>query len=338
MKSCIPVIIAVILFVRPAAGQDQSRDPRVDQAVSRALSFLSKQQNQDGSFEGGGPKVAMTGLTLMAFLADGHTPDVGRYGDAIRASTDYLLSIAREDGYFGRVDGSRMYGHAIATLALAELYGVETSLQNRERIRASLAKSIALILDAQRVKKDAPHAGGWRYEPQSVDSDLSLSAWNLLALRACANIGFSIDKDSIDHGATYVRQCYRDQQHGFAYMPGSEATASMTGVGLLTLYLIDPNEKSIADAISFLGQNAVTDDTRFPYYASYYVTQAAYQAGGATWPTLWARTRDWLLPKQQPDGGFPISRTAEEPGRVYATSMAVLTLAIPYRLLPIYQR
>ena len=60
-------------------------DPRVDQAIARALGFLGKQQNQDGSFEGGGPRVAMTGLTLMAFLSDGHTPDVGRYGDAIRA-------------------------------------------------------------------------------------------------------------------------------------------------------------------------------------------------------------------------------------------------------------
>src|SRR5213078_1205374 len=131
---------------------------------------------------------------------------------------------------------------------------------------------------------------------------------------------------------------YRDQQHGFAYMPGSDATVSMTGVGVLTLYLIDPNQKSIAEAIPFLVANSVTDDTRFPYYASYYVTQAGHQVGGVTWSTIWARTRDSLLAKQQADGGFAPSRTAEEPGRVYGTSMAVLTLCVPYRLLPIYQR
>ena len=27
-----------------------------------------------------------------------------------------------------------------------------------------------------------------------------------------------------------------------------------------------------------------------------------------------------------------------EPGRIYRTTMAVLTLTVPYRLLPIYQR
>jgi hypothetical protein len=38
------------------------------------------------------------------------------------------------------------------------------------------------------------------------------------------------------------------------------------------------------------------------------------------------------------DGGWPQSRNGEEPGRNYATSMALLTLAVPQNLLPIYQR
>ena len=45
-----------------------------------------------------------------------------------------------------------------------------------------------------------------------------------------------------------------------------------------------------------------------------------------------------LLPIQNPDGGWPQSTSSEEPGRVYATSMSLLTLTVPYRILPIYQR
>jgi hypothetical protein len=53
---------------------------------------------------------------------------------------------------------------------------------------------------------------------------------------------------------------------------------------------------------------------------------------------VWKTTQDQLLAVQMEDGGWPQSRQGEEPGRAYATSMAVLTLAVPYRLLPIYQR
>ena len=38
------------------------------------------------------------------------------------------------------------------------------------------------------------------------------------------------------------------------------------------------------------------------------------------------------------DGGWPASPNGQEPGRVYATSMALLTLTVPYRLLPAYQK
>jgi hypothetical protein len=75
-----------------------------------------------------------------------------------------------------------------------------------------------------------------------------------------------------------------------------------------------------------------------PYYSMYYSTQAAFQAGPPIWPVIWLVTQDRLLVTQMKDGGWPQSRSGEEPGRVYATAMSVLTLSVPYRLLPIYQR
>jgi hypothetical protein len=68
----------------------------------------------------------------------------------------------------------------------------------------------------------------------------------------------------------------------------------------------------------------------------YYVSQAAYQAGGTTWAAVSKVTMPRLVESQAKDGGWP--GIGQEPGEVYATSMAVLTLSVPYRLLPVYQR
>src|SRR5204862_3091829 len=76
--------------------------PSVDDSLARALAFLAKEQNADGSFVADGPKIAVSGLALMSFLACGHAPDAGRYGNVVRTATDYLIKAVPEDGYVGR--------------------------------------------------------------------------------------------------------------------------------------------------------------------------------------------------------------------------------------------
>jgi hypothetical protein len=336
------VLTFTVLYVAissPARAQEGA-SPRVDEAVERGLAFLARQQNADGSLDGGGPRVAMTGLSVMAFLASGHTPDVGRYGLVVRRAVDALVTAAPNDGYFGRVDGSRMYGQGIATLALAEALGVETSDGNRQRIRAVLRKSVGVILDAQAVGKDAASAGGWRYEPTSVDSDLSLTGWNALALRAAENVGIDVPRERVERAVGYVLKCYRSEQRGFAYQPGQDASAAMTGMGVLSLYLLGASERAeLGSAAATLVAQPVDDRTKYPYYAMYYGTQAAFSAGEPVWSAVWRVNSERLLAAQSPvDGGWPASHSTEEPGRVYGTAMAVLTLAAPYRLVPVYQR
>jgi hypothetical protein len=338
VQKIVAAFLIVSVFSTVVRGQADASSA-LDQSIGKGLAYLSRQQNPDGSFDSGGPRIAMTGLTLMSFLAAGHTPGAGKYGGLVRNATDFLLKSAPDDGYFGRVDGSRMYGHGIATLALAEVYGVETSAEKREQIRAVLLKSVKVILAAQDVKKEEPHGGGWRYEPQSLDSDLSLSGWNVLALRACRSAGLAVSKEPIDRAVAYVLKCYKPDQHAFAYQPGRDASVAMTGVAVLSLYLMDnPARKELTESLPYLRDQAVTDDTHYPCYARYYSVQAAYQSGGPLWQAVWKRTSDTLLASQVDDGGWPPSRSPEEPGRAYSTAVSVLTLAIPYRLLPIYQR
>jgi len=313
--------------------------PRLDPAIAKGLAFLASQQKPTGMIEAGGPPLAMTGLSLMSFLSAGYAPGQGKFGGNVTSAIDYLVAQAPADGYFGRVDGSRMYGHGIITLALAEAYGVEKGKERRAKLRSVLDRAVKVILDAQQIQKDPGSAGGWRYEPQSGDSDLSLSGWCALALRASSDAGIAVPKNRVQRAVQYVLKCYRADQKGFAYQPTGETTLPMTGVGVLNLFLLDAADRPEAMVgAKTLSEKLITDQTRFQYYAYYYTTQAAYQAGESIWPMVWKVNQDQLLDQQQPDGGWPQSRSGEEPGRVYATAMSVLTLTVPYRLLPIYQR
>src|SRR5215212_5228424 len=82
-------------------------------------------------------------------------PDTGKHGRVVRNAIDFLVKACPEDGYFGKVDGSRMYGHAITTLALAEVCGMEADPAQRQRVRAALNAGIEVP------KESADRAAGF---------------------------------------------------------------------------------------------------------------------------------------------------------------------------------
>jgi len=330
----------MLLLDAPLFAQQNEVTPQVTSAVGRGLAFLAAQQHPDGSLDDAGrPRVAVTGLGLMAMLATGNVPDEGKYGPAARAALDWLVRIQPSDGYYGQVDGSRMYGHGIVTLALAEAIGVETDPVRRRREMAALRRAVDVIFKAQDVPKDAPYAGGWRYEPQNEDSDLSLSGWNAMALRAAQGVGVDVPAQRVQRAIGFVLRCYSAKQGGFGYQPGREASIAMSGVGALNLFLLGgADHPEAATAAKFLADHPVDDSTPHPFYSMYYATQAAYQAGKPVWPVVWPEVRSRLLAMQNADGSWPPSANGEEDDAEYSTSMALATLGVPYRMLAVYQR
>lgn len=338
MRGVLAMIVAVCGPV-VACAQEAGVAPKVDSAIVRGLEFLAQKQQPNGTFEQGGPKLAVTALCTMAFMANGHVPGDGRYGPTVRRAIDALVEQFPEDGYIGKVDGGRMYGQGIITLTLAEACGVEPDPARRQKMQKVLGKAVEVILTAQNVQKDPNHAGGWRYEPASGDSDLSLSGWNMLALRSCNNIGITVKREHIDRAAEYVLKCYKKEEKGFTYQPWGQASPAMTGVGVLNLCLMDrANVPEVAAGSTYLAKAKLGDEMRFAYYSFYYVTHAAYQLGEPVWGPVWKASSDHLVARQEGDGGWPQSRSGEEPGRLYATAMAVLTLSTPNGLLPVHQR
>jgi hypothetical protein len=174
-------------------------DTSADAAAASGLAYLAKQQNADGSFEADGPRVASTGLCLLAFLSTGNTSDGGRYAPTVRRAIDSLLRQSPADHDFGRIDASHMRGHAIVTLALCQAYGVEPDEQTRARIRAVAKDATAVLVSTQR-------DGAWGEARGAKTVDPVTTEWCLEALRAAQQINLHVSKENLDRGAAYLAQ------------------------------------------------------------------------------------------------------------------------------------
>ena len=315
-------------------------EPR-DLALEKGAAYLYTQQRQDGSFSEKYP-TAMTGLAIMALMAVGQTPDDPTHGPAIRRGLNYVLSQMRDDGYLGQNDNSRMYGHGICTLMLTEAAGMTRDEILERRLIEACKRGVKIILAAQAIQKSGDQQGGWRYEPTSTDSDLSLTGWQTMALRSAKNIGVTVPAASIQAAVNYIRQ-HAGADGGFDYQ-GKTDNPTLRGIGMLALpvcgvydapELAKSTAKMFADPPKWQGP--------WFYYRTYYASVGMYQMGDEAWNRFFPLVDDALLPHQSPDGSWPeppgnneLSNYAGTP--VYSTSLSMLALAVHSHLLPIYQR
>lgn len=328
-----------LLLAMPAIAT-AVEDAAVDDAVVRSLRFLASQQNANGSWniDLTGESTAATSLSVMAFMAAGHTPGEGPYGQIVDRGIDYVLSHQERNGMIvDRRGHGPMYDHGISTLMLAEVAGM-TSKEKSARLRLVLENGVRVILKAQQVRKGRRESGGWRYQLNSEDSDLSVTGWQLLALRAAKDIGCDVPAERIDEAVGYVKKCHNGR--GFGYQPGNGPTSTLTAAGVLCLQVCDHFEdREVESGIEFLQRQPLRYDQEWYFYGVYYHAISGYKFGGPDWERTKSILFQDLVNNQQPLGGWESKNGNERPqGRVYATSLGVLALTVEYGYLPIYQR
>ena len=195
MKSPIRWSLTLLALATIAPAQDQPRrptpkrplveiTPEQEEAVERGLSWLAARQSSDGSWAAevgyklnsgyrstavGRGHVGVTSLAGMAFLAGGHIPGRGEYGEVIENCLNFVLNCVQADGYVTHA-GTRMYSHAFATLFLAEICG----MTHRQDVRAKLQTAVDFIVRSQNGQ------GGWRYVPLARESDMSIVVCHFL--------------------------------------------------------------------------------------------------------------------------------------------------------------
>jgi len=332
-----------VLGASLAAAPPTPEQKKVDRAVAEALRFLAREQQASGAWQisSYGESTAATSLAVMAFMAAGHVPGEGPYGERLDRAIRWVIGHQQPNGMIVHAKShGPMYSHGISTLMLAEVVGMVDESQAKP-CREALSTAVELILKAQNVPKPERHAGGWRYSPTSRDSDLSVTGWQLLALRAAKNVGCDVPADNIDRAVAYVKSCCVSRNRGFAYQPGGGPSATRTGTGILALEVCGKHhtEEALSGADSLLTRPLESRDPYF-FYGVYYCTVGMFKMGGKYWEETKRHLTDVLLSTQSADDGSwsPIHGGERSAGKVYATSMAVLALAVEYRYLPIYQR
>jgi prenyltransferase beta subunit len=327
----------------PALAKYQEK---VDSSIDRALAWLAKAQQENGSWSRDRNTPNATGITslcLMAFLAKGHTPGIGPYGKTLDKGIDFVLSTQKPNGMLirGNEGNGPMYCHSISSLMLSEVSGM-VDAERQKRIDKVLSKAMKVILSAQQMPKDTQNAGGWRYQHDSRDSDISCTGWAIMALRSARNNGAAVPREAIDRGVGYVLNCRNRNDGGFAYQPGGGSGWGRTGTALLCLELCGRHrDRNALMAGEWLLKNLPTQygSGEFFSYAMYYGSQGMFQLGDDYWDRWAAQMYEVMLKAQDKDGKWRTSgENVGEGGDYYSTAMAVLAMSVSYRQLPIYQR
>ena len=297
---------------------------QIDTSYKKGLNYLADTQNEEGSWDNTsyGSEVGVVGLALLAFIARGDDPEFGTYRVQSKKALEYLLK--KQDQETGLI-GSTMYNHGFATLSLAEVYG---RVMNPE-VGPALQKATNLILNSQ---KNNPK-GAWRYTPESTDADTTVSGAQLVALLAARNAGVRIPKESIEKGIAFLLTC-QDENGGFGYTNPSGANLPRTSIGSLVLSLAKKTEnQSFRNSIIFLEENAHLGDQAHKFYSLYYTSQAMFRTNSNLWNSWNAKNLKTLRNSQKEDGSWNGNY-----GPVFSTASALLSIAINYRYLPIYER
>lgn len=314
-----------------ATAKSQDLPGRPDDAIpaqaelmyERGLQFLAKTQNEKGCWNDSvGAEPGVVGLCVAAFLAHGEDPNHGPYAKNIRLGVDFILSEQNEkNGYIG----SSMYNHAFATKALAESYGV---LDN-PKIAPALKKAVELIVSSQ--KKNRFNA--WRYTPESRDADTTVTGCQMVTLFAARNAGIAVPDDSIKKGLAYLASC-RNKEGSYGYTSSSGGKPTLTAIGSLCLSIAkERDSKGYQASLAYLKKNLDYRDRYYPYYYEYYMSQALFHADDEAWKEWNVRNIRYLSTIQSADGSFPGNQ-----GTSFNTAGALLSLALNFRFLPIYEK
>jgi hypothetical protein len=354
------VALGVILapVVAEALEGDWEITPESSRAVDRGLAWLAATQTPAGNW--GSNDLGLVASGALAFLAAGHTPGLGRYGDNVDRALGYILSNAQPNGLLNIADERRdMYNHGLATFMLGQVYG----MTGDPRMGPTLDRALKLIARTQGPR------GGWSYMAQPQDGDLSLCVMQAKALRSAVDSGLEIRPEVIERAMARVRLHYmpadgqhradesRQRQIGgrFTYqVGGGQATLAMAAAGVVCLqefgqyddWRIAKSMEPVHQAIDKL-EREQGPSGRLPFdaYTLNYVAQALYQVGGQGWRDHYPRLRDCVVASQAVDpaapenGGFwqPGAHIDGLPGQLYGTAVAVFVLSIPNRFLPILQ-
>lgn len=342
--------------------------PQTELAIEAGLKFLAQYQRPDGSWSladfGDRPlfasDTAATALSLLSFQGAGYSHLQYQYQDNCRRAIEFLLAHQTPEGDLyipmnpQSDQNARFYSHGIAALALCEAYGMTQD----ERLREPAQRSINFLVATQ-----DPRFGGWRYTPRT-ESDTSVTGWCMMAMKSAELAGLQVNRNSYQSIETYLNNAQASELVAYQYRYNFNAadtaqtkhglipSQTMTGIGLLLrLYLgwRRDNVNMIRGAdylLESMPQVGTVKDPKRDTYYWYYATQVMFHMGGDHWKKWNTALHPILIQSQLQRGRFAGSwdaggsipdRWGLFAGRLYVTTLNLLSLEVYYRHLPIYE-
>lgn len=327
-----------------------------EEAVRLGLQWIVKHQLPDGSWnfdhqKGPGgfrdspdpgelseARLGATALALLPLLGNGQTHKVGKYKDSVRAGLDFLMKNAKRggNGLSYHEQGGSMYSHGLCGIVFCESF----ALSEDSKLAPFAQGTIWFIEEAQDTS-----GGGWRYSPRQR-GDTSAVGWQVMALKSAKLSGLSIKKRTWQLVDKYLKNVSNTNGSFYGYLdaPDSQSRKSpaCTSIGLLCRMYMgwDKDTPGLIEGVSYLGGKGPSPSDM---YYNYYATQVMKQYGGKDWDKWNKKMRDYLVKEQSKSGNSAGSwhlggknHSTKRGGRLYETAMAVMTLEVYYRFLPLY--
>jgi hypothetical protein len=339
---------------RAELGKLYGATPESENAVELALAWLAEHQQANGSWsfdlkadpcrgrcshsriagDAATPPTAATGLSLLAFLGAGYTHREGKYAEVVRRGIYYLRDEARPAQFGFDLQAGSMYGHGIATLALAEVQAIDRyNNQEEADLRELVEGAILFTLVAQH------NQGGWRYVPGSP-GDMTVSGWQILSLVSARYGGIKLRTNTMHDAKRFIKSLSHEGTYEFGYQ-STRPQPTTTAIGLcMLMYLGDsPFHTPYLHALSKMAERG---PKKFDLYHDYYATMALHNARHPDWELWHKPLRDHLVRTQattgHEKGSWHFKDThGDVGGRLYSTAMAAMILEVYYRYLPLYQ-
>jgi hypothetical protein len=325
-------------------------------AVARGLRWLANHQNPDGSWSINGfrhagdcncagdgtvkTKAPGTALALLPFLGAGQTHLVGKYKATVSRGLKWLIEHQKEDGDLraGATGNEGMYAHGQAAIVLCEAF----AMTGDEALRVPAQKAINFVVDAQY------NDGGWRYQPRprTQRGDTSVLGWQIMALQSARSASLAVPTETWDAAEGYLDSAQQREGALYLYQPRDKLTPAMTAEGLLCrMYLGWRNDRpALARGVRWLSEDHFPSARDSNVYYWYYATQVMHHYGGNAWDEWNERMRDILVRSQETRGHVAGSwspggdKWGSAGGRIYTTALAICTLEVYYRHLPIFRK
>lgn len=341
--------LVVAITPPPIAMQDRGDDPvpqRAQQSADKALRWLLRAQNQDGSF-GDNPgmpgEIGNTCIAVLAFMGFGSTPTRGPQCRPIQRALTWLDRRARGWGASSEhLDGGTLLQRKLGanidlyllTLLGSQLLGNGVDGHDETRLQQEMTLAVERIAAAQKPN------GEWEtsYEPMLT----TICAW--LALRQAHDAGIRIPAASAEKVVRYLKQdCFESTTGIFHDAKWGRGVRFVSQSGALRV-LYGMGEGSSPDAqraTQYLLKMSFDSDVGGheggeEFLAALFATQALHIERDANWRAFQPRIIDALVACQNQDGSWVGHHCIT--GRVFCTSCSILALLTPHRLLPMVER